>query len=947
MKTAFCRAAVGAILLIAIGHQALKAQQPSGDPIWKPFYVDARTGEQHLSLNGAWELGYRDAAIAAPGELDQQKWISADVPTSAQWALYKAGVLPYPYAHLNTRKYAWVPDKVWYFRRNFEVPAAAKDDYDYLCFDGVGYYTRIWINGTLIGRHEGMFGGPHVEVGKWLHFGQSNEIVVEVKAGSYGQKTWDPDHTGNTKAEVPWGLAGGGEYITVASKIAPKELEPLGIWQGVRLEMTPKVHLARPYLVTEKASAAKASLSLKVELLADTTGLDANLTQEFGAIGDTSTAKALPPGLSLQIELLDKGTSKSVLKKEWPIKAYEGRNWVTQQIEVPNPRLWWPNGMGDPNLYSVRVTLLRQQKAIDQIEFDYGIRTIERVATPGPQTQDRWDKWQFVVNGRPLFMKGMNWAWPLDVLLHLPADKYRWLLEEAHGAHIQMLRVWGGGNLETDDFYRECDRLGIMVWEDFPVANQDTPDWPQDVWEAQVLQNVFRLRNHSSLAVWCGGNEFNPYDVGNTATVGIIERSVRDFDPSRMFVRTTPDAGDAHIYTDQDPTWYGHRYRWVPFVSETGIFNMPEPQSLLQVIDPQELKGDFQNLFTKSYAESHPEFIHHLREDGGGEPRTLLSRTSQMDDLSKVGLNEFSGDSQMAAAEFTQVYADLMQANYPVTAGIMPWSFTVPWPIEFFMFVDGLDQPTVSYYTIKRTYEPTHILVKLPEMIWGKGEKLPISISVANAVPASLPGVSVLVHILDQNFHSIWSKTAKMDVPPGPSAKSLEMGDFTIPDTLEDKFFFVVAEARKADGSLISRSVYWPRCLKLMTDPAFRAKYRGSPQPSLKFADGPWLRPQVAAAPTSLKLIVVSQKEIGATESLLRMRVRNTGANPAFDVHVNIAGTNRAFYGTDNDLWLTPGEERTLDLTVQWRDPATRANALVTVDAWNAALQQAAIPAEP
>jgi hypothetical protein len=173
------------------------------------------------------------------------------------------------------------------------------------------------------------------------------------------------------------------------------------------------------------------------------------------------------------------------------------------------------------------------------------------------------------------------------------------------------------------------------------------------------------------------------------------------------------------------------------------------------------------------------------------------------------------------------------------------------------------------------------------------------------------------------------------------------MGDFTIPDTLEDKFFFVVAEARKADGSLISRSVYWPRCLKLMTDPAFRAKYRGSPQPSLKFADGPWLRPQVAAAPTSLKLIVVSQKEIGATESLLRMRVRNTGANPAFDVHVNIAGTNRAFYGTDNDLWLTPGEERTLDLTVQWRDPATRANALVTVDAWNAALQQAAIPAEP
>ena len=234
MRTRAFYLAFFAVLAAGFGHRLLKAQQPDSKTLWQPYYVDQRTGEQHISLNGAWELGYRDAAIVAPSDFDQQKWITADVPTSAQWALYEAGVLPYPYAHLNTRKYAWIPDKVWYYRRQFEVPAAAEDDYAFLCFDGVGYYSKIWLNGTLVGRHEGMFGGPHVEVSQWLKFGERNQIVVEVKAGSYGVQNYNPDDTG--KVILPWGSAGGTRYVTMGSGIAPREIEPLGIWQSVRLE---------------------------------------------------------------------------------------------------------------------------------------------------------------------------------------------------------------------------------------------------------------------------------------------------------------------------------------------------------------------------------------------------------------------------------------------------------------------------------------------------------------------------------------------------------------------------------------------------------------------------------------------------------------------------------------------------------------------------------------
>jgi beta-mannosidase len=945
MKMQLGRIAVTLLLLAAVGAVAGIAQQAGEKTLWQPFYVDARSGAQHLSLDGAWQFASRDTGIAAVSELQPQKWLKAQVPTSVQWALYQAGELPYPYAHLNTQKYKWVPQKVWYFRRQFDLPAAAKDDYVFLCFDGAGYFTRIWLNGTLVGRHEGMFGGPHVEVGKWLQPGASNDIVVEVKAGSYGEKTWDPDNYGNGKTAEPWGVNGGQKYVTGGSGIDPREIEPLGIWQGVRLEMTPKVHLARPFLITQKASGTSATLKLKVEVLADTTALDTKIQEEFGYIRDSAVEAPEQKDLSLQMELVEKGSARVAFTKAWPVKAQQGRNWIEEQVDVPNPKLWWPNGMGDPNLYTVRVTLLRQQKAIDRLDFDYGIRTIERVATPGPKTQDRWENWQFIVNGRPFFVKGMNWAWPLDVLLNLPADRYKLLLTQVQAAHIQMLRVWGGGNTETDDFFKLCDKLGIMVWEDFPLANADAPLLPQDVWETQVMHTIFRLRNHPALAVWCGGNEFNPYDAGNSAAIGIVERSVRDFDGTRMFIRTTPDPGDVHIYYDQDPTWYGHRYKTVPYISETGIYNMPDADSVLEVVDGSELKGGFNTIFDKGYQEQHPDFIHHFLEYVGGEPRLMWARAYQVDDLAKVDLKGFSESSQMAASEFTQILADLTQANYPETAGLMPWSFTVPWPIEFFMFVDGLNQPTSSYYTIKRAYEPTHVVVKLPELLWAKGEKVPIAVSVVHSPAAGLTGVNVSVEILDPAFKSLWKKTQPMNVPAGPSAKSIEMGAFTIPDSLEDKFFFVVAEARSADGKLLLRSVYWPRCLKLMNDAAFRAKYRGSPQPSLKFEKGPWLRPQVAATQTELALKVISRKDVSETESVVKVEVRNTGKTPAFETHLNIAGTKRTFWGTDNDLWLPAGETKTIDLNIQWKDAATKGAAVVTVDAWNAALQQSAVPA--
>lgn len=947
MKTPATFAA--AAVLFALAH-AVPARADRN--LAQPFYISPRSGPQHISLDGEWELAYRDTPVAGPQELSRQsKWVRAQVPGSVQWALARAGELPPPYDHKNAQKYTWVLGKAWYYRKSFEVPSRAEGQYVFLCFDGIDYYARVWLNGQELGRHEGMFSGPMVEVGSLLRPGQRNEVVVEVRAANYELrdrfKPWAPG-----KVTLSWGLTGGLGLITggggrkwasgaaLPGTVGVEDYFPVGMWRGVRLEIVPRIHLARPFLVTEEADGRMARLLLNVEVLANTTALDTILGKQVGRFRNAWTSRKAPSSPGLRFELRDKASSRVVASQDIPLRLYEGRNWVRQEIQVPSPRLWWPNGMGDPYLYTARLALVELGRVTDSLEFDYGIRTIRYLPTAGPRTQDRWIHWQFVVNGRKFFVKGMDW-WTADILLDLPRERYQWILKTAQAAGIQLMRTWGAGILETDDFYDLCNRYGILIWQDFPIGNMDTPEWPQDIWEAQVLQNIFRIRNHPALAIYCGGNEFNPYSVGNTATIGVLERSVKDFDGTRLFLRTTPDPGDIHVYPDMDPTWYRHLYSLVPFLSETGPHSVPEARAIRQFVDAGELAGPLRDINSQEFMDTHPEFVYHNMEYGTNRTVLLLARASQVDDMNAPSLEEYSVAGQVATGEFLQVVSDAMQANYPVTAGLSPWVYDTPWPLSTFcMFVDYDGQPVASYYFLKRTYEPTHVAVNLPHLVWGKGEKLPLSLRVMHAPPEGLAGLTASLVVLDREYRPLWRGERKLDAGPGPSVSRAELGEFAIPEELEEHFFLLVAELTAADGKLVSRSVNWPRCLKRMADPAFREQYRASPQKSLTFQNGPWLRKEVAGARTNLELELVSQRGEEANQSRIQVRIRNNGPRPAFYTEVGIEGTKRTFYASDNGFWLAPKEERRMDLHVRWRDPATRDRAMVTCGAWNADSRQ-------
>jgi beta-mannosidase len=912
-------------------------------PLWQPYSITPRASSQHINLSGEWQLGWRDAQVTNIDELqNQNKWIRARVPATIQMALHYAGELPHPYYNLNSDKYKWVDEKVWYYKRSFEVAASAQGSNVFLCFDGIDYFARIWLNGKLLGRHEGMFGGPNIEISDAVKFGASNEVIVEVRAGNWGNKKgYKPEGSGNIIK--PWVLSGG---------LGGEMFFSLGMWRGARVEIVPKVHLERPFLVTRSIGGNEAQLELSLEVFANAHSLQQELHPAQHAILShrpnyfpARLRQPLTDSYALRMELLEDG-DKVAWQQTQALKLEAARTWVRQNLRVANPKLWWPNGMGAAHQYKARLTLLRANQEIDRLEFNHGIRTIEQRLSAGPRIADRWENWQFVINGQPIFLKGINWM-PADILLDLPRSRYEWLLGMVKAAGIQMVRVWGGGGIETDEFYSVCNELGLMVWQDFPIGNQNTPDYPQDVWEAQVTHNIIRLRNHPALAVWCGGNEFNPYTFGNTASIGILERSVAIFDGTRAFRRTTPDGGSIHTYPDSDPTWFAKLFKDVPFIAEAGMHNIPEPASIREVVNAEELKTTFNDMFTEAFVKAHPDFIHHFVEYNPNRVPRMLSRATHIADMSAPTIEAISEATQIGAGEFYQIISEQTQANYPVTTGLMPWVFKRPWPVVAIMLADYFGQPNAPYYFLKRTYEPTHVAVKLPEIIWAAGEKVPVNVTVTHALPQAANGLKATVTIYDDTFKQQWRQESALTVTAGPSVAAQSLGDYTIPADYTNRFFFVVAELKGSNGKLLSRAVYWPRVLQQMSDAAFREKYRAEPpqyrdptHPGLTLDKGPWLKPRVAATTTSLSLKLETNTNSSPAHSRLQVRVKNTGAVPAFNTQLNIEGTKRAFHATDNFFWLAPGEERLLDVEVLWREPANRAQAVFIVGAWNAPRQE-------
>lgn len=526
---------------------------------------------RRLSLDGAWTLT----------EAGQGEAIPASVPGVVHLDLLAAGRIPDPYVGANERDVQWVGERDWTYRRTFDVPADLLDATAVdLCADGLDTLATVHVNGVLVGDVDNMVRRWRWDVGQILREGE-NEIEVafrsplEPMAACQAERVLPEWHG-------PLEPAGRG-YVRKSPATFGWDWGPVlltqGIWRSMYLEAVPVARLGDVHV---RQTHADGRVRLGVEI--ETEG-QATRAEVVVRLGDAEVART---------------------------EAEVGENAARARVEIEEPELWWPNGMGDQPLYTVRVTLFGGDTETDVWERSVGLREIRLV-----RESDEWgESFRFEANGVPFFAKGANWI-PADALIpRVTAAQTDDLLQSAAEAHMNMVRVWGGGVYETYAFYDACDRLGLCVWQDFLFACSAYPGddaaFRGNV-RLEAEDAVRRLRHHACLALWCGNNEIEQGLVGPEwvapSAEGDGQMAWADYDrlfnhllpevvgaldpdtdywpgsphtPGDRADFNNPDRGDAHLWD----VWHGRKpFEWYRtahhrFCSEFGFQSFPEMRTV-------------------------------------------------------------------------------------------------------------------------------------------------------------------------------------------------------------------------------------------------------------------------------------------------------------------------------------------------------------------------------
>ncbi len=426
----------------------------------------------------------------------EKKWLPAVVPGCVHTDLRRTGRIPDPFWSTNELDLQWIEERDWEYRTTFAVPRALlAEEVVELVADGLDTVATVTLNGQEIGRTENMFIAHRWDVKPLLRRGR-NELGVRFDSAMRYLRTHRTDlDVGEIndplgrapairKQQCQFGWDWGPRFVTA------------GIWRDIRLEAWSGNRLDGVRVSQAHADNGSVTLTFSPEL-----ARPERTASVHGTI------------------------------------VFDGRVVATienQKSKIENPALWWPAGQGAQPLYTIQLEVVRgDASVIGRWSRRIGLRTIalDRHADAAGET------FQFVVNGRPTFAKGANWIPAHSFVAGLTRNDYARDLSSAAAANMNMVRVWGGGIYESDDFYDLCDELGLLVWQDFMFACSIYPG--DDTFVASVRteaeQQVRRLRHHACLALWCGNNEVEQLNIAR------LKQPAQRADYETIFIRTLPE----------------------------------------------------------------------------------------------------------------------------------------------------------------------------------------------------------------------------------------------------------------------------------------------------------------------------------------------------------------------------------------------------------------------
>jgi beta-mannosidase len=879
-----------------------------------------QTHNTSLDLDGQWLMKDFSSGIGVakqvylPGK-EPKDCLPIQVPGTVRTALLSAGEIPNPYYGYDDEKSLWVEEKEWWFFRKFTVGTDVQGKWIDLLFEGTSFQGDVWLNGQPIGTLKGMLNPHSFDVSRALKYGEETSLAVRLEATPDARVrqierglTWDsPRDQLYSIAQCMYSWDWGVHAV------------PVGIWQPVKLRVSGPLRIDHPYVRSTISSRTRAvcTVALDVQNLSDK-----------------------PVKGTINGSILEQGSDRKVaeFREAVGLGSTETRT-VEFNVAVRNPKLWWPNGMGDQNLYTLNAVVSLDGATSEELKTQFGIRELKLVENEHVEEFLKSMKndtgsvyhlgrvvgsypWTFEVNGKKMFAKGGNWI-PVDQLLRLSRDRYDRLLTLAKEAHFNLLRVWGGGLYETDDFYELCDKYGILAWQEF-LSNRSFSHIDRKNFLDGAESAVYRLRNHPSLTFWCGGNEFDPDDTGSKEVIDALGDMLQKLDPQREFHRASPYKGDDHYWG----VWHGQepytKYRIVrPFRSEAGVNAFPVAEDFLKFTPPS-FVWPMDTTYVQYHGEHNTSFRH------------LAKQMRYVDEFgAPTDINDLITKSQLYQALATSFNMEFCRSNKFRNSGLLIWQYDDIWPCMSWSLVDWYGTPKAAYYFLKRSSAPVHISADYERYLWKVGETFGADVHLLNDTYSPVKGFTYTVKLLDTQGKTLTQTSGPAETQANRSAMVGRI-EYAIPAQMAGKTFFVVVELTGTDGVKISDAVY----------PIAVSKTDNLENYDNIFAD------MNAMAPVQLTATIATPdvKVDKDGKAVCALRISNPSDRLAFFVRVQLAEeseTLRTDY-SNNYLSLLPGETKTVNVTIESTNhEATPATLHFKVSGWRTPAQVLEIGVKP